>query len=285
MNKIQTSTTLIHLLFLLLFVNSYSQSPVNNTRITGPSENNIDVKIFRAFNNTDSKFLNSMVNISNESIIPVSIAAPLGLYVSSRINKNHYDESSAVLLGISEVTNEVVTQILKYSVRRDRPFKSLKNVRISEKDKKSVKTSYSFPSGHASGSVVIATSLTLRYHDKPLLIAGLYTYATIISLGRIYCGVHYPSDVFAGMLIGAGSAALVYSLRKPIIEAKNKFFNQSERAENSGSNINTPVFLISIAAADLINHYLSNSNNKILKKSKINFSSTSDSFVNYTFTF
>ncbi|MEO8664454.1 MAG: phosphatase PAP2 family protein [Ignavibacteria bacterium] len=249
------------------------------------SEKNVDVKIFRTFNNIHSKFVHTLINITNISLTPVSIGAPAGLYITSRINKNHYDESSAVLLGLAEMTNGVVTFGIKQIFKRDRPYRKLNGVYLS--DTSAVSGTFSFPSGHASGAFVIATSLTLRYPDKPLLIAGLFTYATIVSLGRMYWGVHYPSDVLTGMLVGAGSAALIYSLRVPIIKAKNKFFNQSERNDNlQTSSISTPVFLISLAATDIVNFYFTSSNNRILNQSKINFSSTSSlNYLNYTLSF
>ena len=249
------------------------------------NENSLDVKIFRAFNDINSKFVNTMANITNESITPVSIATPIGMYVAARINDNYYDESSSVLLALSELTNAAVTFGIKTAVKRKRPFRVLNNVYLT--DTSAVKGTFSFPSGHTSASFVIATSLTLRYPDEPVLIAGLYTYATIVSLGRIYWGVHYPSDVLAGMMIGAGSAALIYSLRVPIINAKNDLFNQSDRTDNlSTGKINTPAFLISLAATDLINFYFTKSNNKILSKSSINFSTTSiTNQLNYSFIF
>lgn len=89
------------------------------------------------------------------------------------------------------------------------------------------------------------------------------------------------------MLVGAGSAALIYSLRVPIINAKNKLFNQDERKDNVKSgNINTSAFLITLAATDFINYYFTKSKNKILKQSKINLSSNKETQnLNYTFNF
>jgi len=214
----------------------------------------------------------------------VGIGTPIGMYVAAKINKNHYDESSAVLLALTEVTNEIFTQTLKKSIRRNRPFRTLNNVNITDTSK--VKGTYSFPSGHASGSFAIATSLTLRYPDKPVLIAGLYAYALTVSLGRIYWGVHYPSDVFTGMLVGAGSAALIYSIRKPIIKAKNNLFNQSERTDNYQGEVNTTAIFLSFAVSDLLNFYLTNSKSKILNHSNVNFNGNGKTnYVNYTFTF
>lgn len=249
------------------------------------NENSLDVKIFRSFNDINSRFVNSLVSISNNSIAPVSVAAPLGLYIIAQTEDNYYDQSSAVLLALSEITNGIATYGIKLAVKRNRPFRTLNNVKLT--DTSDVAGSYSFPSGHTSSSFAIATSLTLRYPDNAWLIAGSYTYAAIVSLGRMYWGVHYPSDVLGGMLIGAGSAALIYSLRVPIINAKNKLFNQDERQDNLNSgNINTGAFLITLAATDFINYYFTKSKNKILKKSKIEISSKADSqYLNYSINF
>ncbi len=278
--------TIIFVFILCSFSNITAQYRFKTVRdSTTYSEKNIDIKIFRAFNNINSKFINTLIDISNKSLTPVSIGTPLGLYITSRINKNHYDESSSVLLALSELTNGGVTYGIKKIIKRNRPYRKLNRVYLS--DTTAVSGTYSFPSGHASGAFVIATSLTLRYPDKPGLIAGLFTYATIVALGRMYWGVHYPSDVITGMLVGTASAALIYSLRAPIIKAKNNLFNQSGRTENiQSSSINTPVFLISLAATDIINFYFSGSENTILKNSKLNITSSSTlNYINYSFNF
>jgi membrane-associated phospholipid phosphatase len=234
------------------------------------SELNIDVKIFRAFNNIESPFLNSVVSVTNHSVIPVSALVPAGLYISARANENRYDENSSVLLALSEIVNAGTTQGLKMLVGRDRPFRSLNNVHLSETT--SVSGSYSFPSGHSSGTFVIATLLTLRYPDEPFLIAGSYLYATITSLGRIYWGVHYPSDVLCGMLIGAGSAALVYSLRSEILPAKDKLFNQSSKPDERGKSARVPLVLGSVIAADVLNSLIFRSQIPVLKNTSVDYS-------------
>lgn len=261
------------LIFFLCFISDVSaQYRYKTVRDTNRyNENSIDVRIFRDFNNIQSRFVNTMVNISNESIVPVLIGVPVGLYIGSRIADNKYGENSAVLLALSEITSGSVSQGMKWIFKRPRPYRTLNNVYLT--DTNNLKGTYSFPSGHSTNSFTIATSLTLRYPDDPVLIAGSFTYATIVALGRIYWGVHYPSDVFAGMLIGAGSAALIYSLRAPIIEAKNDLFNQSDWTDTDKAKVNTPVLLISLAATDLLNFYFTKSENKILKNSSINVSS------------
>lgn len=64
---------------------------------------------------------------------------------------------------------------------------------------------YSFPSGHT----LHATTFTLiAIYYYPLLIWLLLPFATLVALSRIVLGLHYPSDVLAGGVLGAGLAAL-----------------------------------------------------------------------------
>jgi undecaprenyl-diphosphatase len=65
-----------------------------------------------------------------------------------------------------------------------------------------------FPSDHATGAFAIAFALVLR--DRLTGIVALVL-ALLLSVGRVALGVHYPSDVFAGAVLGL-SAALVFWL-------------------------------------------------------------------------
>ena len=70
----------------------------------------------------------------------------------------------------------------------------------------------SFPSGHTSGSFSAMFAL-YKWVPKKIGIPGLVL-AGLISVSRWYVGVHYPTDVFAGVLIGFVSSVLAYQLVK-----------------------------------------------------------------------
>jgi undecaprenyl-diphosphatase len=68
-------------------------------------------------------------------------------------------------------------------------------------------TRLSFPSAHASTSFAGA----LSYSRLGLPTAPLYVLASGLSLSRLYLGVHYPSDLLAGSLLGTITAGLAWS--------------------------------------------------------------------------
>jgi decaprenylphosphoryl-5-phosphoribose phosphatase len=61
-------------------------------------------------------------------------------------------------------------------------------------------SSLSFPSAHSTASFAAATAMTRIAPEA----AVLYVLAVLIAIGRPYLGMHYPSDVLGGALLGAG---------------------------------------------------------------------------------
>lgn len=254
------------LLFFLFNLTNFSFSQENKETDTSVTvESNIDVKLFRLINNNRNGFSDVVIPVTDKSVLPVSLALPLGFMGISRIKSNHYDENSGVLLLLSELTSTGITFGMKQIFRRERPFMKLQGVNYNKDNSPTDK--YSFPSGHTAITFSIAASLTLRYPDKPAIIAISYLYAAIAGYGRMYLGVHYPSDVLGGMLVGSGSAAIVYSLRKEIIDIKNDLFNEKGRQDINSSNGMTPGAVLGLSiGVDLMNNLITNTSlkNKLL---------------------
>jgi undecaprenyl-diphosphatase len=73
----------------------------------------------------------------------------------------------------------------------------------------------SFPSDHATAAFAIAVSIWLRHRKAGWLALAL---ATIVSVARVAVGVHYPSDVIGGALIGTAAALILWlpPVRRPL---------------------------------------------------------------------
>jgi membrane-associated phospholipid phosphatase len=106
------------------------------------------------------------------------------------------------------VSSAAITYILKHAINRDRPF-----ITYPSLDPAISVSSASFPSGHTSNSFALATSLSLAY-PKWYVIAPSYLWASSVVYSRLHLGVHYPSDILGGVVIGVGSAYLNYKLNK-----------------------------------------------------------------------
>jgi undecaprenyl-diphosphatase len=100
-----------------------------------------------------------------------------------------------LLVATAALTTHVVTSVLKVVFGRDRP----PTVVLDPKPLLEVPTTSSFPSGHAATSFACAYVLSRL---APRLTPAVYTLAVLISLSRVYVGVHYPLDVLAGAVLG-----------------------------------------------------------------------------------
>lgn len=252
----------ILIILLLLFASANAQVGGSGTE----SLENIDTKLFHSINNNRSEFLTNFISISDKSVMPNAIAVPLGLFAISRANNNRYDENSAILMGSSEAFTVGFAYLMKRAIQRDRPNVSWKYIHCDLEN--SPTDRYSFPSIHSATAFSMATSLTLRYNDKPFMIAGLYTYALLVSYGRVYLGVHYPSDVLTGALIGTGSSILMFSLRKEIIKLKSNVFNE-DYSDEKGKGINEFVAIGGLIGVNVINNFLAGSKSPIVKNTSV----------------
>lgn len=104
-------------------------------------------------------------------------------------------------------SDQACASLLKDLIGRVRPCHVVEGVRLLD----SCRGSPSFPSCHASNSMAVAMVALLRHRRWT---APALAIAVTVGYSRVYVGVHYPSDVLGGMLLGAGIGYAVVRLAR-----------------------------------------------------------------------
>jgi undecaprenyl-diphosphatase len=109
---------------------------------------------------------------------------------------------------------EWVEAVVKNAVARERPCTAIEGIRLIVGCPKS----YSLPSGHAISSFAFAVPLFVLSREYMTMQWRLYpvALASAIAFSRMYLGVHYPTDVLAGAMLGAGIGMLLSVLWRMI---------------------------------------------------------------------
>lgn len=100
------------------------------------------------------------------------------------------------------VISHLIVRLLKNRVCRLRPKDVLQDINTFDVSL----DYYSFPSGHTTAVFSMATTLALNF---PLLSIVCFPIAFTVAISRLYLGVHYPSDVLAGIAVAIFTSVLL----------------------------------------------------------------------------
>lgn len=154
--------------------------------------------------------------ISNTTQV-AGILVPATVLATGLIRNDNATIKKGIYIAESIGAAELATFALKYSIKRQRPFEA--NKFITSAASSNPAGTPSFPSGHTSEAFSAATSLTIAY-PKWYVAVPAYLWAGSVGFSRMYLGVHYPTDVLAGAVLGAGSAWLMYKANKWLFKKK-----------------------------------------------------------------
>lgn len=143
----------------------------------------------------------------------VITGVPITMAIIGLVGHNDKLLRNSGVIASGTVINLGITAGLKYLIKRKRPFVTYKGIIVNKSGSSCLDPS--FPSGHSSTSFMMAGSLSLMY-PKWYVIVPVYLYAGTVAYSRMDLGVHYPSDVFTGALIGTGNAYFTYRIYKKI---------------------------------------------------------------------
>ena len=148
-------------------------------------------------NNFLIKFLAFMTNSSDGKIYLFYMAIIPFIFPSSGIE--------IIKLGVAAFAFQVPAYLLiKNTIKRERPYISQNlDAYISPPDK------YSFPSGHCASSTLLILVMNIF---EPWLVPYLLIWMFIIYISRVALGLHFISDVFAGVALGITSLLIAKSI-------------------------------------------------------------------------
>lgn len=163
--------------------------------------------------------MDHVIGANDYTVLPMAIGSPIVFAGKGLFAKSGYTMDTGIMIGVTEASAFTIYYVIKnVLVKRQRPYVTLDNVHTMHLESAD---RYSMPSGHSVAAFAIATTLALRY-PKPYVYIPAYAWAILVGYGRIYMGLHYPSDVIAGAALGSASAVAVSLMGGQISNIRKK---------------------------------------------------------------
>ena len=167
---------------------------------------NIDLDILKSIHSPEPLPSDNFFRFVSDANFYVYVGTPVTMAVVGLASRDNELLIDAAAMAAATAVAYGVALGFKYTVKRERPFVAHPGD-FANKTGHDYSDSYSFPSGHSTTAFAVATSLSLDY-PKWYVIVPSYAYAGTLAYSRMHLGVHHPSDVLTGAIIGSGCAVL-----------------------------------------------------------------------------
>ena len=171
--------------------------------------NSLDITLFRFLNGSLSNsvfdFLMPLITDLNKYRIVLVFVGVILLWMLIR-GKRHVRIAAVLLIITIVVSDQLSSSVIKYWLERPRPCHTLQHVHLLV----GCGSGLSFPSSHAVNNFAGALILAFFFPRAKWCFFG---FAALVAFSRVYVGVHYPSDIIGGAVIGllcAGSVLLAF---------------------------------------------------------------------------
>ncbi|HKM08577.1 MAG TPA: phosphatase PAP2 family protein [Sphaerochaeta sp.] len=169
------------------------------------------------FQNISSPFMDSFANVAS-AVGEQTFVIAVMLYILWNIDKNKgFTICSTLLFSV------MTMGLLKAIVRAPRPFQVLQSINGK---RLATATGYSFPSGHTTTSSSFYSALAFAFRKRGLSILCAVM-IVLVGTSRLYLGVHWPIDVFGGLVLGIGITLVAYRKLSSLYENKGKRYTFS----------------------------------------------------------
>ncbi|WP_049691220.1 phosphatase PAP2 family protein [Anaerococcus jeddahensis] len=160
----------------------------------------IDIAILNLIQNLKSP-------IMDKTMTTITALGNMGIFwillILIFLTSKEYKKLGKLMLICLLINSIVVNLIIKPAVGRVRPFEIVDGIKLLVLKPQDP----SFPSGHSAISFCMLTVILLFSKSKPLKIITSVL-AVLIAFSRLYLYVHFPSDVFCGIIIGILSSLI-----------------------------------------------------------------------------
>jgi membrane-associated phospholipid phosphatase len=167
-----------------------------------------DIDLLLKINHHRPVGLDGTCRFVSSTVTPLSIACPVTLLVVGKLSGDKPMFQNGIKSGIAITATVSVYTLLKYVINRKRPYDAYPDI-----DKLANESTPSFPSGHTASAFCTATSLSLMY-PKWYVIIPAYSWASLVAYSRMHLGMHYPTDVIVGVLLGVSASLLTFKVQQ-----------------------------------------------------------------------